>query len=157
MAIFYLDSSAVVKYFHSEPGSAWVRQIVNARVGDSRVNTIYIGAVSIAEVPAALAILERTKRIGTRGRDTMYRAFLAALESSWRLLQININLLYAAAELTQQYPLKGYDAVQLALARDYDDRLRAQDLALIFVTGDDVLLQAAHAEGLVAENPFDHE
>jgi predicted nucleic acid-binding protein len=143
MAIYYLDSSAVVKYFHSEPGSAWVRQIVDARAGDTRLNTIYLGAVSIAEVTAALAILERSNRIGTRARDSMYRAFLDALESAWRLLHVNVNLFYEAAELTQRYPLKGYDAVQLVLALDFNDQLRAQDLALVFVSGDANLLSRA--------------
>ncbi len=156
MAIYYLDSSAVVKYFHSEPGSAWVRQIVNARADDTRLNTIYLGAVSIAEVPAALAILERSNRIGTRARNSMYRAFFDALESAWRLLHVSVNLFYQAAELTQRYPLKGYDAVQLVLALDFDRHLQAQDLALVFVSGDDNLLQAAQAEGLATENPFDH-
>ena len=31
MAVYYFDASAVVKYYVTEPGSAWVRQLMEAR------------------------------------------------------------------------------------------------------------------------------
>jgi len=61
-----------------------------------------------------------------------------------------------ATELTQQYPLKAYDAVQLAVALRYRQVLARYKLALTFVSGDGQLLAAAEAEGLAVDNPFDH-
>ena len=65
-------------------------------------------------------------------------------------------IFYHAARLTQEHPLKGYDAVQLATALDFNARLKEEDLSLIFVSGDANLIQAARAENLATENPFDH-
>jgi hypothetical protein len=48
-----------------------------------------------------------------------------------------------AAELTQVYPLKAYDAVQLAVAVRYQQSLRQLDLPLPFISGDKVLLNVA--------------
>ena len=58
--------------------------------------------------------------------------------------------------MTQQYPLRAYDAVQLAVALRYARILAAFGLPLIFVSGDAALLNAARAEGLPTDNPFDH-
>ena len=158
MAIYFFDSSAIVKYYHDEPGSIWTRQIVDARgiSNGDRSNVVYVSAASIAEVPAAFAILERNKRTSLRLRDSLYRAFIDALENELRILQVTVDLFYNAARLTQQHPLKGYDAVQLATALDFQTRLKEQDLSLIFVSGDANLVEAAQAEGLTTENPFDH-
>jgi predicted nucleic acid-binding protein len=63
---------------------------------------------------------------------------------------------YMATELTQQHPLKAYDAVQLAVALHYRQVLARYKLALTFVSGDTQLLAAAAAEELAVDNPFDH-
>ena len=153
MSIYFFDASAVVKYFHREPGTAWVRQVVDAREPH---NEIYIADISLAEVPAALAILARAKQISIRMRDSLYAAFLDNIGSKFQLLRVTTSLAYAAGELTQPHPLKGYDAVQLALALDFNATLAQQGLSAIFVSGDDRLVQAAKAEGMATGNPFLH-
>jgi hypothetical protein len=158
MAIYYFDASAIVKYFNQEPGTRWVRQIIDARTENSaRANQVHIADVSLAEVPAAFAILERSGRTGTRVRDLMYNRFLKSIGNEFQLWAVTTVLAYAAGELTQNHSLKGYDAVQLAVALDFSATLKQHNLALVFVSGDDNLLQAARAEGLATENPFDHE
>lgn len=122
----------------------------------ARANAIYIGSICIAEAPAAFAILRRTQQISETLRDRMYRAFFNAVEGELAILPVTLEILYVAARLTQQYPLKGYDAVQLAVALDSDKTLRQSNLSLVFVAGDETLLRAARAEGIVTENPFDH-
>lgn len=158
MAIYYLDASAVVKYFHAEPGTQWVRQFVDAKgEGDlSRLNQIYIANLSLAEVPAAFAILARNKQIRERVRDAMFKAFLDSIGEPFGLVNVTTDFAYIAGELTQKYPLKGYDAIQLAVALDVNQALNEQELDLIFVASDNTLLLAARAEGLAAENPHDH-
>lgn len=61
-----------------------------------------------------------------------------------------------AADLTQKHPLKAYDAVQLAVALRHSQALAVYNLPLTFVSGDNTLLNAAQAEGLPTDNPFDH-
>jgi uncharacterized protein len=59
--------------------------------------------------------------------------------------------------LTQQYGLRGYDAVQLAAALVANDDLVANgNTPLMFVSADSDLLLAAHAEGLATDNPLAH-
>jgi len=153
-----LDTSALVKYYHQEPGSQWVKQIVNAQNANdgTRVHEVYLADVSLAEVGAALAILARNKQITMRRRDVLYDAFLNDIESVFQLLPMTTDLAYMASELTQKYPLKGYDAVQLAVAQAFHALLTSQTLTLIFVSGDDQLLNAAKTEGLTTDNPFLH-
>jgi uncharacterized protein len=62
----------------------------------------------------------------------------------------------AAVDMAQKHALRAYDAVQLACAVHAASRLRADNLALIFISADVNLLQAARAEGMATENPFDH-
>jgi hypothetical protein len=66
------------------------------------------------------------------------------------------NDFFAAASLTQSYPLKAYDAVQLAVALRHAANLATYNLPLTFVCGDRTLLAAAQAERLLTDNPFDH-
>lgn len=159
MGQFYFDTSAIVKYYHDEPGSDWVRQIINARAPDdlSRTHSIYLAEIAIAETAAAFAVLERTKQIRKPARDAMYREFLRDVASNYVTIHVRREEIDRAAELTQQHDLKGYDAIQLAVALHVNDLLQANDLSLIFISGDDNQLQAARAEGLATENPFDHE
>jgi len=60
-----------------------------------------------------------------------------------------------AAHLTQRYPLKGYDAVQVAAAVRLQQTLRPKR-PLTFVAGDKSPIAAAQAEGLTVDNPFWH-
>ncbi|MDE3090010.1 MAG: type II toxin-antitoxin system VapC family toxin [Chloroflexota bacterium] len=157
MAIYYLDASAVVKYFHREPGTTWVRQIVDRVAnGAIRSNLIYLAEISRVEVPAAFAILARTSRISAPTRDALYRLFLQKTEDEFASLSLTTEIIRRAGRLTQTHPLKAYDAVQLAVVFDFNEQLKQQGLSVIFVSGDANLLQAARVEGLAIENPFDH-
>jgi predicted nucleic acid-binding protein len=157
MATYYFDASAAVKYFHQEPGTTWVQRITDAVVADSRrANEVYLAEISRVEVPAAFAILARLRQISTRVRDSMYDSFLRKVGIDFLSLRLTPAIIGRAGELTQQYPLKAYDATQLAVALDFDGTLRQQGLSLIFVSGDETLLQAARAEGMAMDNPFAH-
>ncbi|MBI3740842.1 MAG: hypothetical protein HY257_03675 [Chloroflexi bacterium] len=59
--------------------------------------------------------------------------------------------------MISKHPLKGYDAIQLAVALALRTNLQREDLAFTFVSADATLLQAAHAEQLATDNPLDHK
>ncbi|SNB62554.1 type II toxin-antitoxin system VapC family toxin [Thermoflexus hugenholtzii] len=158
MAFYYFDASALVKYYVTEPGSTWVRYLVEARDPETAqwVHTVFVAEITRVEVAAGLAVIERTGRIRRAQRDREYRRFVSQFVSRYAVLPLATADLEYAADLTQQYPLKAYDAVQLAVALRYARILAAFELPLIFVSGDAVLLAAARAEGLPTDNPFDH-
>jgi predicted nucleic acid-binding protein len=79
-------------------------------------------------------------------------------QERYAVLRAGDNTIELATELTQQHPLRAYDAVQLATALLLNRSLLADELPpLIFISADDVLCKAARAEGLPAENPNEHE
>ncbi|MBM3128761.1 MAG: type II toxin-antitoxin system VapC family toxin [Chloroflexi bacterium] len=158
MTIYYLDSSAIVKRYVDEWGSAWVRQICAEReaVSGEKLNSILIGEIAVAEVAAAFAVLVRRNAIVPPVGEHVYEKFIREFRDEYTLVHLTASLILSAAELTQRHPLKGYDAVQLALALHASKSLQADDLSLTFVTGDETLLHAARAEGLTTENPFEH-
>ena len=157
MAFYYFDASALVKYYVTEPGSTWVRHLVEDRDSETEwVHTIFVAEITRVEVAAGLAVIERIGRIRRAQRDREYRRFVSQFVSRYAVIPLVTADLEYAADLTQQYPLKAYDAVQLAVALRYARILAAFGLPLIFVSGDAALLAAARAEGLPTDNPFDH-
>lgn len=152
MALYYLDASALVKYYILEPGSAWVRELIN-----NSWNAVVISDASIAESAAAFSILFRAKRIHRKARDgafhSMMRDVAQELLKAMPLMTGDFN---QAAYLTQHHPLKAYDAIQLAVALRHSRVMAEHGLAVIFVSGDNALIRAAQAEGLPTDNPFEH-
>ncbi len=157
MSIYFFDASAIVKRYVREPGSAWVRDLCNAP--DENQNTLHIvgiAEISRVEVAAAFEILVRRNEISKTLGNHVYDQFTDEFVHEYESVRLTSEIVRDAAELTQRHPLKAYDAVQLATALDFRASLRANQKDLIFVCGDTNLLQAARAEGLAVENPFDH-
>lgn len=151
MALYFLDTSALVKYYHDEPGSTWIRHIIDMR----DENVIYLAEIAIAECSAAFALMTRTQRVRPEASQGMYREFLNDVLNEYRLIHLTRANINRAADLAQNHPLKGYDAIQLATALKIKELLQAENLTLTFVCGDERLLQAAHAEHLATANPSD--
>ena len=156
MAVYYFDASAVVKYYVTEPGSAWVRQLIDARDPDTGHvrHLILVGEVTRVEVAAGLAIIERVGRMRRAQRWREYQRFTSHLIQRYAILPLTTDDFVTAAHLTQQHPLKAYDAVQLAVALRYGRVVVGHPFT--FISGDATLLTAARAEGLTTETPFDH-
>jgi hypothetical protein len=138
MELYYFDASALVKYYVLDPGSTWVRGII------------------VPEVAAAFARVHRTGRIRQAVWDGVFNQFMDDVSWRYQLMKVDRDDFFAAALLTRRHPLKGYDAVQLAVALHENTILTAHNLRLTFVSGDGTLLAAAQAEGLLTDNPFDH-
>ena len=158
MAFHYLDASALVKYYVLEPGSMWVRGLIDLAGEQIRLSahSILVADVSVAEVSAAFSILHRVNRLRRMAWDSAYDRFMDDVSRRYQLVGAGRDDFFAAADLARQHPLKAYDAVQLAVALRQHHALSAVKQSLIFVCGDKTLLAAAEAEGLATDNPFDH-
>ncbi|MBS1251220.1 MAG: tRNA(fMet)-specific endonuclease VapC [Anaerolineales bacterium] len=154
MTDYYLDASALVKRYADELGSGWVRQITDL----SAQNTILLAEITLAEVAAALAAKHRAPAGVTREqRDRALSRFLQDCDEHFLILPVDRLIIDRAVELTQDYRLRGYDAVQLATALVNSDLLQSAGVPLpIFVAGDDDLLVAAKAEQFSVDNPLLH-
>jgi len=155
--IYYFDADAQVKYFINEPGSAWVRRLVDEVDADGRpLHDLSTLEVSLVEVSAALALIQRWGRIGKRLRDRAFRDYLNFANIRLRMLTVDATLVSEASTLPQTHPLKALDALHLAAAVRLSRELAARQLTLTFVSSDQHLLTAARSEGLQTVNPHDH-
>jgi predicted nucleic acid-binding protein len=106
MAFYYFDASALVKYYVTEPGSTWVRHLVEDRDSETEwVHTIFVAEITRVEVAAGLAVIERIGRIRRAQRDREYRRFVSQFVSRYAVIPLVTADLEYAADLTQQYPL----------------------------------------------------
>ena len=158
MTVYYFDTSALVKHYVPEPGSDWVNEVIGAGYGEhaGAHNVILLSEITRPEVAAGLAAIERSGRISRARRDREYRRFLSDLVRRFAVVPIRTTDMEGAADLTQQHPLKAYDAVQLAIALRCGKALAGHDTKLVFVSGDRTQISAAQAEGLLTDDPFDH-
>ena len=153
MADYYFDSSALAKRYVSEPGSAWVRRIV----GRGAAHNIYSVRITGAELVAALSLRSRVGTLSSAQATAAIARFRADFRRGYAIIEISETIISAAMDLAERYPLRGYDAVQLASAMLLrSNLLPAQRSALRFVSADGRLNAAAAAEGLATEDPMAH-
>ncbi|MCH8290681.1 type II toxin-antitoxin system VapC family toxin [Candidatus Poribacteria bacterium] len=150
---YFFDSSAIVKRHIAETGSDWVKTIVKSQPKKN----LYLSFVTGAEATAAFAKRHRNRDISTEDYNTARSVFQHHFQQQYTLLRVTKTVIQRAMDLIHVYPLRGFDAVQLATALILEDNLKRSDLAgITFVCADKDLCDAARAEGLTPENPNDH-
>lgn len=118
-------------------------------------NTIITSRITVVEVVSALQRKQREGTLTTTEIIQLTTDFLAVCTHEYTLVETTTAILDRAQTLVQNYPLKAYDAVQLASALFANAALQSVGIpALTFVAGDNQLLRAAEAEGLSVENPL---
>lgn len=154
MSSFYLDSSALVKRYLTETGSKWIDAVTDPQAG----NTLIIAEITRVEVAAAFAARQRSPGgISRKQRDDAVNLMLKHCNEEYRIAHLNQTIIGHAVALTQNYRLRGYDAIQLATALDTNATLSSNGLpTLTFIAADKDLLAAAQSEGLPTDNPNLH-
>ena len=154
MSNFYLDASALAKRYLTEIGSTWLQSLVDP----GQDNGIIAADITRVEVAAALSARHRAPGgLSQQDRDNAVKLLLQHCNSEYLMIPVNTTILDQALVLTQNYRLRGYDAVQLATALVINAQLVAASLSpLTFVAADTDLLSASSAEGLQTENPNNH-
>lgn len=107
---------------------------------------------------AAFAQKQRTTSgLSLAERDQSFRLFISHCDQEYTFLAVTRLVINQAALLTQNYKLRGYDAVQLAAAL-VANQLAQQvgETGVLFISADSDLLLAAQAEGLSTDNPNAH-
>jgi len=148
-----LDSSALVKYYVSETGTQWARDIIDAQPQ----NEVSIAHVTGVEIVAA--IFKRV-RMGltniTDGAKAM-GVFNTHYHTKYRVLIVTLETAERAMSLAEKFALRGYDAIQLAAALIVEDEMTANGIGpLTLISADVELNQAAQMEGLLTDDPNQH-
>jgi predicted nucleic acid-binding protein len=136
--VIYLDTSALIKRFVNEKGSALVESLVQGK-----------GAVATAKIAYAeiFAGLTRKLREGNLSKP-QYALACRQFERDWHAyvrVGLEDDILLLARDLIQRRPLRGYDAVHLASALRLKIALGEE---ITFAAADERLLKAAEAENL---------
>ena len=153
MSLYFLDSSALVKRYVTETGSDWIRYLTDLAAR----NPLIIARITWVEVLSALARRQREGSITAGDITRAVQAFSYDLDMQYQVAELDPALARAAGEMVILYPLRAYDAVQLASAfRIKSNLTRTGATSLIFVAADDRLISIAQAEGLLSENPNQH-
>jgi predicted nucleic acid-binding protein len=145
----YFDSSALVKRYLVEAGTAWVQAWC-----DGPAQTVAVAEVALVEIAAAFAAKLRGEFI-TQEAYYDARADLATdSRDEYVLVAVSRAVVDEAVELTARHRLRGYDAVHLACALHLNRALVVHRLPpLLFVSADSDLLAAATVEKLLTDNP----
>jgi predicted nucleic acid-binding protein len=151
--IYCFDSSAICKRYVAEIGSGWVNGIVKTAKG----RRIYLARITGVEVISALARRGRSGSLSPAPLSAALAQFRLEFGKDYRMIEITPILVAEAMALAEQHALRGYDAVQLAVALHLSARrLAAQKSLPVFVSADSTLNAAARADGLRVDDPNLH-
>lgn len=153
MATFFCDSSAIVKRYVAETGSAWLSAAINPSGG----NRVYIARTTFVEVISAISRREKGGHISSTDADTARITIEQDYLNEFQKVEISEILVSKAANLAKKYVLRGYDAIQLAAALETEKERLAVGLSpLTLLSADTDLNNAAIAENLLVDNPNNH-
>jgi predicted nucleic acid-binding protein len=154
----FLDASAVVKLYVQEPGSNFMRKVVNAR---EAFHGLFISELSLVEVPAAFTHKYRRGEIDRRDRARASWDFHRSERAWFNRVRLTSDILEEATHFITRSPdrrIGSGDAIQLASA-DRVRRVVSSAPALFLVAADRKLRSAANDLGFLAvdpeEDPFD--
>lgn len=153
MSVFYLDSSALVKRYVKETGTAWLIEIFRPK----SLNRVYVAEIALVEVISALTRRHRGNTISSSALQKVQNRFRRNFAEKFFKIETNLSIIEQAADLAERHALRGYDAVQLASAVYLHNRRQQANLsALTFISADNALNTAANSEGLTVDNPNNH-
>ena len=146
MVNVYLDTSALVKLYIEETGTARVLAAVDAAEGAQ----VIITDISRVESRSAIRRRERASDVSGTEANQILKQIERDVSSFFLVQPTSSALLEEALRLIDRYPLRAYDAVQLAGCLVVRDSLSGP---VTFVCADAQLCQAAEQEGLTTLNP----
>ena len=153
MTAYFLDSSALVKRYVSETGSAWIQLLTDSQTG----NLLFIARITWVEVISAFARRQREGSLTSADVALVIQTFRSDLNTQYQVIELDAKLAVSAGQVVGQYPLRAYDAVQLAsVLRIQPAFTTTQSTSLIFLTADNRLSAIAGALGLLTDNPNHH-
>lgn len=150
--VYYADTSVLAKRHLEETGRTWVRLLAKPAAN----NTIFTAQISLVELYSALNRQLRKKAISKLRYSRLSSVVSRIWSGQYLIILTTTHLLEAARQLVERYPLKAYDAVQLASAIQARQIIPPGSTPIIFLSADHQLLTAAKAEGFATDNPNLH-
>ena len=147
MALYYLETSALVKLYVYEPGTD---RLLGLTASDAGHRFAVLSPAQV-EFRAAIRRRQRVGEIPDSAADELVESFRRHAEGKFLIQSFSDTLFDVALALIDSYPLRGYDAVQLAGYLVLRSISGAEEPT--FVCADRVLISAARNEGCPVLDP----
>lgn len=148
MAIFYLDTSALVKRYRSEPGTEVVEELLSEPSPDDR---FFVSFLSVLELTSAILRLVRGGQAREDTANEVLASFRRDLHDLLEVWPLNEGIAIAAVSAVERHRLRSADALHLATAQTI--AALAPGARVVMVSSDRELLDAAEAAGLTPLDP----
>ena len=149
MAVFYLDTSAVLKRYRTEKGTDVVTQLYE---GSTSRDVLLTSSFTCLEVESVAARALKGRVLSQEAYDALLGSFSRDLVEYLALLPSSREKITDAIDAARTYALRAADAVHLAAGKAGDALIKS-DGGLMFVCSDKELLAAAEAAGMETLNP----
>jgi predicted nucleic acid-binding protein len=153
VAVYVVDSSALVKRYVRETGTAWLCGLTDPAAG----HILYIAGITGVEVVSALTRQTRSGALAPADAAQALAQFRQDFARQYQIVDLTPPLIVRAMALAETYALRGYDAVQCAVAVDLHYARQARGMpVLTLLSADTALNAAAVVEGILVEDPNTH-
>jgi uncharacterized protein len=153
VAVYFFDSSGLVKRHVDETGSVWVRALTRVKAG----HTLYIARITPVEITSAITRRQRGGHLSAAQAGAMLGHFRRHLTHRYSILELTPVLAAEAMLLARAHGLRAYDAVQLAAALEVHRIYQTGGLGPVtLISADQPLNDAAIAEGMAVDDPRSH-
>lgn len=148
MESFYFDTSALIKLYIEEEGSDRVINLVESL----EEGKVFIVDITLLESRSAVRRREREGDVSGMDANRILKQIDEDGSSLYLVQPVNPAVIEEAARLIDAYPLRTYDALQLAGCLTV---LPSAPGPVTFACADTRLCEAARLEGLSTLNPID--
>ena len=146
--IFFFDTSALIKRYLHEKGSARVRRLL--QTGGA---IFYQTFLAPFEMTSAFYRQHREGHISIEELSLLLKSYTVHSHREYLLVPYSESLTDLAEALISRHPLRALDAIQLAGALKLRNALPPGAPPFIFLSADDRLVRTARQEHLQVENP----
>jgi predicted nucleic acid-binding protein len=147
LALYYLDTSALVKLYVREPGTPVMLELA----GEESGNGLVLLSLTPVEFRSALRRRQREGDVDGEQALELLGSFAAHLDSRFIRHVLTDGVIEIALGLIDRYALRAYDALQLAGCVAMS--ASSPEGGPVFVCADDELCKAARNEDLPTLNP----
>lgn len=149
MALYYFDSSSLVKLYLEEPGTDQVIRLASTASG----NQICSSVLTRVEIRSAIAKKARRNEVEQQDAELAVALFEDHWKTRFVRQPLSDSILDQACRLIKSHALRAYDAVQLASCMALNQAAAPSSAVAVFVCSDTHLIDSAAAEGLSCLDP----
>lgn len=102
MTAYFLDSSALVKRYVPQTGSAWIRALLAPQTG----NSLFVARITWVEVRSAIARREREGSLTPTDVSLIIQRFLFKMNEQYQVIELNSTLAERAGSTGRALPSK---------------------------------------------------